>query len=453
MKEQLANPKAHILLVDPHALKRQALYNALRENYQVTICLTAEEMLRAVQHDRPTIIIIDAGEQNMEFLGLINEYDKEIPLTLVGLHPDDEYAGEGFRRSALKMWVEQTIRSRQLQHQIVDLEKNECVESFGNFITCNRLLIAIFHTLRKVLNTDVPVLITGESGTGKELIAQGIHSQSERKGQPFVALNCAAIPENLLETELFGYEKGAFTGAMSTKIGKLEYAASGTIFLDEIGDMPLLTQAKILRAIQERVIERVGGNKPIFFRARIIAATNKNLAEEIRNKTFREDLFYRLNTIHVELLPLRERREDIPLLIEYFLKMLGERYNKKVPGLSPMVLNALQKYDWPGNVRELLNVVHHTMLLTDSPRIEMKDLPLPFRLESKTTQLLDQIGKIPLDSIVELVARDFERQIIIFVLEKFQYNKVQTARYLGIDRKTLYRKIKTLDILLDQPDS
>ncbi|HVB21124.1 MAG TPA: sigma-54 dependent transcriptional regulator [Ktedonobacteraceae bacterium] len=441
------NLRIHILLADPFAFERPALSTVLRTNYRVSVRQTVEEAIQVVLEDKPTMIIIDAGEQNMAFLSLIKEYDKQIPLLLVGQHPNDEYAGDGFNRSALKMWIEQTITSRQLLTQVANLESKDLeVQSFGNFVTCSRLFVPTFHTLRRVVDADVPILITGESGTGKELIAQGIHYQSERKDEPFVALNCAAIPENLLETELFGYEKGAFTGATTTKIGKLEYAARGTVFLDEIGDMPLLTQAKLLRALQERIIERVGGHKPIFFKARIIAATNKNLSEEIQRRNFREDLFYRLNTVHVELPPLRERREDIALLIEYFLKTFSERYNKKVLGISPTALNVLQKYDWPGNVRELLNMVHHAILLSDSPRIELKDLPTEFRFDTKVVMMLDQVGKMPLDIISEQVKNDFERHIITVVLEKFDYNKVRAAQYLGIDRKTLYRKIKVLNI-------
>ncbi|GHO99092.1 sigma-54-dependent Fis family transcriptional regulator [Reticulibacter mediterranei] len=447
MKDNALQPRLHILLIDNRVFERPALLVILRLNYKVTVSQTAEEAIPTLLDDPPAMIIIDAGEQNMEFLSLIEEYDQQTPLLLVGQHPDDEYAGDGFNRSALKMWIEHTITSRKLKTQVASLEAGDTkVQSFASFITCNQTLFQIFRTLQRVLDTDVPVLITGESGTGKELIAQGIHNQSKRMEQPFVALNCAAIPETLLETELFGYEKGAFTGATAPKIGKLEYAGEGTIFLDEIGDMPLLTQAKLLRAIQERAIERVGGHKSIPFKARILAATNKNLPEEIQRRAFREDLFYRLNTVHVELPSLRERREDIPLLIMHFLKAFSQRYDKNILGISPTVLHALQKYDWPGNVRELVNIVHHAVLLSDGPRIELKDLPAELRFGRGIIMMLDQVGKVPLDALVEQAKNDFERQIITLVLEKFNYNKARSAQFLGIDRKTLYRKIKTLRI-------
>ncbi|MBA2681683.1 MAG: sigma-54-dependent Fis family transcriptional regulator [Ktedonobacteraceae bacterium] len=453
MTLSLTPTSLHILLVDPFVHKRPALAAILRASYQVTVALTGEEALSTLQHGRPSLVIIDAAEKNMEFLSLIQEYDHQIPLLLVGHHADNEYEGQGFQQSALKMWLEHTIVSRQLQTQMAPLGIGaQRTQRFGDFLTCSPQLTPIFHILERIANTDVSVLITGESGTGKELIVRGIHEQSQQKKHPFVAINCAAIPENLLETELFGYEKGAFTGATSTKIGKLEHAGGGTVFLDEIGDMPIFTQTKILRVLQERTFERVGGHQPIYFRARLLAATNKNLPEEIKQRNFREDLFYRLKTVHVELPPLRERREDIALLIEHFLHMFNKRYDKDILGVSPAVLNVLQKHDWPGNVRELLNCMHHAVLLSDQPRIELKDLPSEFQPGVKATVLLDQLGKMSLDAIVEQAKQTLERQIITMVLEKFHYNKLRSAYYLGIDRKTLYRKIKELDISEEKKD-
>ncbi len=437
----------HVLLIDVRAPSRPALALALRKEHRVTVVQTIEEGLEVLKHDPPAMIILDAGEQNMPYFGLIEEYDKEIPLLIVGEHPDEEYEEEGFRKSALKMWMEHTITSRQLHKKVADLDRQEeRVEQFGDFVTCSRDLSDIFRILHRVAASDVSILITGESGTGKELIARGIHEYSGRNKQPFVAINCAAIPEQLLETELFGYEKGAFTGATTSRIGKLEYAAGGTIFLDEIGDMPLLTQAKLLRALQERTFERVGGNQAIFFRARVLAATNKRLEEEVQARTFREDLLYRLNAVHVRLPPLRERREDIPLLVKRFVGTFSQRYQKSLVGVSPWVLSSLQKYDWPGNVRELLNTIQHAVLLADGPRIELKDLPAQFQHGAKATILLDKLGTMPLGELIEQAKADLERQIILRALEKCKYSKLRCAYYLGIDRKTLYRKMKALDI-------
>lgn len=447
MKSSVTEPMLHILLVDPYTHRRPALASILRENHKVTVALTEEESLQVLQYDNPSMVIIDAAEKNLEFLGLIQEYNRQIPLLLVGNHPDDEYIGKGFQESALKIWLEHTIVSRQLLTKMASLEMNvRQIQRFGDFLTGSSQFTSIFRILERVADTDVPVLVTGESGTGKELIARGIHEHSQRKEYPFVAINCSAIPENLLETELFGYEKGAFTGATSPKVGKLEYADGGTVFLDEIGDMPILTQAKILRVLQERRFERVGSNRPILFRARFLAATNKQLLEEIEHRTFREDLFYRLNTVHINIPPLRERREDIALLIEHFMQTLSKRYNKEVLGVSPAVFNILQKYDWPGNVRELLNCMHHAILLTDNPRIELGDLPSVFQPGIKATVMLDQLGKEPLDVLVTQAKQILEHQIITMVLEKFNYNKAQSAYYLGITRKTLYRKMKELGI-------
>ena len=442
-----ALPRLHILLVDPWAASRPALVRVLRETYQVSLEQTAEGAVQCVRQQKPVMIILDAGADNMEILRQIEEYDKTIPLLLVGHHPPEEYEGEGFKRSALKMWLDHTITSRSLHTQIAELKEAErTVQRFGSFVTCSPEVIATFHVLSRVVNTDVPILITGESGAGKELIARGVHDSSNRKEQPFVAINCAAIPENLLETELFGYEKGAFTGATATKQGKLEHVGRGTLFLDELGEMPLSTQAKLLRVLQEQTFERVGGHQPLFFRARLVAATNKNLAEAIAQRTFREDLLYRLNTIHVALPPLRERREDIPLLIQHFLTAFTQRYQKPILGCSPTTLNTLQKYDWPGNVRELLNCIHHAVLLCDDARIELRDLPATFQPGLKATVLLDQVGKVPLETIIEQARQDLERQILTFALEKFGYNKARAASYLGIDRTTLYRKMKELSI-------
>jgi two-component system response regulator AtoC len=437
----------HILLVDPYASERPALMVALRKDYQVTVVQTGEEAVQAFKQDPPSMIIVDAGDQNLEILALIEEYDKQIPLLLVGHHTNDEYNEQGFNRSALKMWIEHTIISRQLHTKVANLSPEETrLQAFGDLVTCSPELVEVFAVLHRVVKTDVSILITGESGTGKELIARGIHELSERKEQPFVAINCAAIPEQLLETELFGYEKGAFTGATATKVGKLEYAGGGTVFLDEIGDMPLLTQAKLLRVLEERVLERVGGHQRILFRARILAATNKHLHEEVQQHKFREDLLYRLNTIHVTLPPLRERRDDIPLLTNHFLRNLNERYNKQILGISPVVLNALQKHDWPGNARELLNTIQHAVLLSTGPRIELKDLPAQFQMGVKATILLNQLGTLPLATIIDQAKDDLERQIILATLERFRYSKLRCANYLGIDRKTLYRKMKALGI-------
>ena len=447
MKATRSEPPLHILLVDYRVQERPALALALSQNYRVTAVSNGEEGVRVIKRDPPGLIIIDAGEHNMDYLSLFDEYDQQIPLTLVGNHLDDEYAEGGFKQSALKSWIEHTISSRQIHKKVANLASEKAhFQTFGDFVTCSSELIDIFRMLRRVIETDVSILVTGESGTGKELIARGIHEFSGRKAHPFVAINCAAIPEHLLETELFGYEKGAFTGAATTKVGKLEYADRGTVFLDEIGDMPLLTQAKILRALQERTFERVGGHQPVFFRARIVAATNKHLKEEVQRHTFRADLLYRLNAVHVHLPPLRERREDIPLLIDRFVKIFNQRYNKQLLGVSPWVATTLYKYDWPGNIRELINNIQHAVLLADSSRIEMKDLPVQFQHGMKATILLDKLGTLPLGELIKQAQADLERQIIQSALEKFDYSKLRCAFYLGIDRKTLYRKMKTLDI-------
>jgi transcriptional regulator with PAS, ATPase and Fis domain len=286
------------------------------------------------------------------------------------------------------------------------------------------------------------VLLTGETGTGKEVFASAIHYSSDRKKQPFIRINCAAIPADLLESELFGYAEGSFTGAMKGgKKGKFELADKGSIFLDEIGDMPLAMQSKILRVLQEKEIEKVGSYATTSVDVRVIAATNKNLEEKVRNKTFREDLYYRLNVINIEIPPLRERVEDIPLFAAYFLKELNKKYKTDIR-LSPEVSQKLQEYSWPGNIRELNNIIGRAYSLVDDEIILAAHLPASiltkFHLQSRVSSHRN----------LNILVDDFEREIIISFLEKNDYNCAKTAEELGIHRTTLYNKIDKLGISL-----
>jgi two-component system nitrogen regulation response regulator GlnG len=304
------------------------------------------------------------------------------------------------------------------------------------------------------------VLITGESGTGKELVARAIHFNSPRLGKSFLALNCAAIPSELLESELFGYEKGAFTGATERKIGKFEQASGGTLFLDEIGDMPLDLQAKLLRVLQEKEITRTGGNTAIPVDVRIVAATNQNLEEKVRQKQFREDLYYRLNVVPINIPPLRERRNDIPLLVEYFLSRLPKELNMSVQGCTMEALNLLQSHDWPGNVRELENTLRRAALLSSDQFLSPADFPklvpqtpgketdesLEALISNKLRATFAQMDVQELNNLYEMVLFQMERPLIRIILEKTRYNQVRAAEILGINRNTLRKKIQTLEI-------
>lgn len=318
------------------------------------------------------------------------------------------------------------------------LSKVEAKELFPGIIGQCARMRGIFSQILKVARTDSTVLISGESGTGKELVATSLFEHSGRRDKPFIKLNCVAIPEGLLESELFGHEKGAFTGATSQKIGKFELANRGTIFLDEIGDMPLSTQAKLLRVLQEKEFERVGGNQTIRVDVRFIAATNKNLMDMVRQGTFREDLYYRLNVFSILLPPLRDRREDIPLLAAHFLEQTD-----RPAKLSPESLQVLTAHDWPGNIRELRNALERAAVLTDSGTIEPSHLAL--RNPSDLSKALVHEGEAPSGGIDDRL-QEIERGLIIEALSRSGGVQVKAAEILGINQRSLWHRIKKLGI-------
>ncbi len=302
-----------------------------------------------------------------------------------------------------------------------------------NVITRNKEVIHLLDLVNKYAVTDAPVVIMGETGTGKEVFADLFHRLSRRSAKPFIKINCAAIPDTLLESELFGYEKGAFTGAMDQKKGKLELANQGTVFLDEIGDMSLNTQAKILRVLEEKQFMRVGGLKNIQIDCRIIAATNKNLKNMIEKKEFREDLFYRLSVITLELPPLRERREDIIPLAQYFIKVFSDMYGKNIKNISDAVVEGMLRHDWPGNIRELRNFVERAVIFTDSDTLEIDNCAT---LYSKRVDFENK----------QVNPRRLSREVIREALLQSDWNKIKAAQLLGISRTTLYNKIEEYSI-------
>lgn len=286
--------------------------------------------------------------------------------------------------------------------------------------------------LKMVAPTDATVMIYGESGTGKELIARAVHNNSKRKSENFLAVNCAALNENLIETEMFGHEKGAFTGATAQKKGKFELAENGTIFLDEIGEMPISTQAKLLRVLQEKSFERVGGIKTLTTNVRVVAATNKNLEDMVKNGTFREDLFFRLNVFPIHLPPLRERKDELPLLVDFFIQKYAKSFGKIIKGCSASFLSKLERYSFPGNIRELENIIERSIILTTGEKLSEESLP---NLNSNIK-----------NGILSLDVRENERKLIIKALEESKGNKSNAAKVLGISRKTLYDKIREYSI-------
>ena len=349
----------------------------------------------------------------------------------------DDYLTKPFINEELLAKVKVMLRIKDL-HDELKREKDRNIlltqalekrYSFGNILGKNSRMQQIYDFISDISNTDSTVLIQGESGTGKELIARAIHFNSHRKNKPFVVANCSAYSQNLLESELFGHEKGSFTGAIRRKIGRFELAHGGTVFLDEIGEVSPPTQILLLRVLQDHRFERVGGEETLEVDVRVIAATNKNLTEEMKKGTFREDLYYRLNVIPIFVPPLREREDDIPLLASHFLEKFGPEKGKKVTGFSPEVMEIFLAHRWPGNVRELENVIEHAVIVAKQDRVLVKDLP----------QYLLQIPS----SVLKMVSlQDSERNLILRTLEQTRWNKHQAAKRLNINRSTLYGKIK-----------
>ncbi|MFW6303106.1 MAG: sigma-54 interaction domain-containing protein, partial [Candidatus Sumerlaeota bacterium] len=309
---------------------------------------------------------------------------------------------------------------------------------------------SVFDIMERVIDNDVPVLIMGESGTGKELVADAIHSRGPRKDNPIIKVNCAAIPEQLLESELFGHEKGSFTGATESRAGRFEQAQGGTLFLDEIGDMPVSLQAKILRAIQEGEVQRVGGKAPVPVDVRLLTATNRNLAEEVAARRFREDLYFRINVIAIELPPLRQRLTDIPLLVDHFIKVHNARLGKSVEGVGKEVMDLFLDYPWPGNIREMENVIQRALIMATEKKVRPKDLPLNISPEGKgyehaalNAPHVDFSRTMPQE--VEKAVEETEKAMIHHALQKC-HGRQETADLLGISRKSLHNKMLKYNI-------
>jgi two-component system nitrogen regulation response regulator GlnG len=378
-----------------------------------------------------------------------------------------DYITKPFDLDVIDAIIEKVARAREVAGQ-VSMLKQELKERYQvekNIIGNSPVMREVYKTIGKVAGSDVTVLVQGESGTGKELVARAVHFNSGRLGKPFVAINCAAIPKELLESELFGSEKGAFTGAVERKLGKFEQANQGTLFLDEIGDMPLDLQAKILRVLQEREVTRTGGNQSIPVDVRIVAATNQELMEKVRLKEFREDLFYRLNVVPITLVPLRERREDIPLLVQYFLSRVCGEMDVPVKQCTDEAITMLSSYAWPGNVRELENAIKRAVILSSDPLLtpadfsglvsisssgteisRNQDASLEELVDGKLRSCLHGIEQLENGEIHSMVLEQVERPLIRIILEKTRWNQVKAADILGINRNTLRKKIGELGI-------
>jgi two-component system response regulator HydG len=362
-----------------------------------------------------------------------------------------DFITKPFSQDVLRLKVNQALEVSQLKNDKARLEgeteylRNIEKESFGfdEMIGASDAMGQIIETIRKVSLSDSSVYIQGESGTGKELIARAIHYSSPRSDKPFIKVNCSALAEGILESELFGHEKGSFTGAHKRKLGRFELADKGTLFLDEIGDLSPMIQLKLLRVLQEREFERVGGMSTIKVDVRVICATNKDLMEQIQLGNFREDLYYRLHIVPIPVPPLRDRKEDVPSLIEHFLEKLSKRTRKQIKDIAPDALKVLKQYNWPGNIRELENVIEQSMVLCESDRLESGDLPSFVSAIHSLPSYRLQLGKKPLNEILE----DLERELIKEAFEKAGNVKTETAKILGIKTSALYYKLEKYGLI------
>jgi DNA-binding NtrC family response regulator len=445
-----------ILVVDDDVEMRELVHDVLKaRGHQVTTAGSGQEALTLLAQTDFDVVLTDLrmkGMEGTELLTEIKHLSPDIGVILMTAFGSVETAVEAMKRGAsdyltkpvkseeIIRVVERAVREAALRREVSRLRKEVRKEySFHQILGKSKAIQAVFDLIRRVADSPTNVLITGESGTGKELVAKAIHYNSDRRQAPFIPVNCAAIPEQLLESELFGHMRGAFTDAKMDKRGLFEEAQKGTVFLDEISELPLMLQAKILRVIQEKEIRRVGATKSTPVDVRIIAATNLNLNEEVKGKRFREDLYYRLNVIELKLPPLRERREDIPLLVDAFLKKCGEARGKEMKGVSESALAMLMDYAWPGNVRELENVIERAVTLSLGEKISPDDLPSGVQGSRGDRRVLDEAAEktLPLHEI--------EKEYIKKILEKMGGNKYQAAHVLGIDRKTLYRKLGEIE--------
>ncbi|ACX51681.1 two component, sigma54 specific, transcriptional regulator, Fis family [Ammonifex degensii KC4] len=448
-----------VLVVDDEKSVCEALKDVLEESgYSVVTATSGREALEKVNLIRPHAVLLDIRMPEMDgikVLQALREKHPGVPVILMTAYSDTQTTINAMRYGAFEYIVKpinldellSTLeKATTVTEPLVTVGKGEIAPRPGTLIGCSPAMQEVYKTIGRIADSDVTVLIQGESGTGKELVAEAIHYNSPRQGKPFVKIDCTAIPENLLESELFGHEKGAFTGAHTRKLGKFELADGGTVFLDEIGDISPALQAKLLRFLQEKAFERVGGTETRRVDVRIIAATNKDLEERVKSGLFREDLYYRLNVVEIKLPPLRERKEDIMLLVDYFVSLSNRKFGKQVTGLTRSVADILLQYNWPGNVRELRNVCERAVLMARGNVITPESLPeyllRAVRGRTEAWHPAEDRGVLPLK---EMVA-EMERSAILRALEEYRGNKTAVARALGMSRTTLYAKMKELGI-------
>ena len=450
----------NVLIVDDEVGVRESLKMILKNDYEVFLAKNAEETFHQIKENSPDVVLLDIILPDLDGLRVLERIKQKEPETIVIMITATktiktaveamklgayDYVTKPFDVDELRLLISRALSTQSLRKEVKYLrEEIDRNHDFEKIIGNSQPMKDIFKVIGQIANSKSTVLIMGESGTGKELISRAIHYNSNRKDFPFVAINSAAIPETLIESELFGHEKGAFTNAIERKMGRFEIAHQGTLFLDEIGELSLATQAKILRFLEEREFNRVGGAKTIKVDVRLITATNRDLKQMIKTGGFREDLYYRINVVPIVIPPLRERKEDIPPLLNHFFKKLNQEHHKNVKGLAKEAVELLADYEWPGNVRELENLIERVIALTSNEYIQTDELPLSFKNTCKLNGLRDSIlnGKVSLS----MAEDQFEKEIILDALKRNNFIQSHAAEMLGISRRILKYKMDKLGI-------
>ena len=453
-----------ILVVDDDAGLRESFRLILEDDYDVIDVTGGQQALEVVRAAQVDVVLLDIRLPELdgiEVLERIKQIEEQVEVILVTAVKTVktavgamklgafDYVTKPFEEEELLATIRRALQKRSLEREVVYL-RTELARRSGldDIVGEHAEMQKLFRTIAQVSATSSTVLISGESGTGKELVARAIHRMSPRRDKPFVAVNPAAISEALVESELFGHEKGAFTGAYQRKPGRFELAQGGTLFLDEIASLKPEMQAKLLRVLQERELERVGGTRTIRLDVRIVAASNVDLRQAVEREAFRADLYYRLNVVPITVPPLRERRSDVPLLVEHFIQRYTTELGKRIAGLTPEAMAALQEYPWPGNVRELQNVVERVVALVESGPIGLNDLPTDLLLPDHRLRV-KQAENLPLRTATD----EFERQIVLRVLERVQWNRSEASRILGIHRNSLKMKLKRWGVDVSDDDA
>jgi len=452
-----------ILVIDDEVGARESLRMILKTDYTVLLAKDAEEATLQIREYSPDVILLDIILPDLDGLKLLERIKRKEPDTIVIMITATktvktaveamklgayDYVTKPFDVDELRLIISRALSTQALEKEVKYLRQEiDKGFVFENIIGKSKAMKEIFGMVKQIADSKSTVLVMGESGTGKELISRAIHYHSNRKNYPFVTINCAAIPETLIESELFGHEKGAFTNAIEKKLGRFEVAHQGTLFLDEIGELSLATQAKILRFLEEKEFNRVGGSKTIKVDVRLITATNRDLNQLLKKAAFREDLYYRINVVPIVIPPLRERKEDILPLLDHFIKKYNEEGHKRVRGISKEALELMMNYEWPGNIRELENSIERVIALTSNEYIQPDELPIPLTNMSKTNGLKESIlkGRVSFLKAEE----EFERGIILDALKKSNYVQSHAAEMLGISRRILKYKMDKLGILQD----